>query len=45
MDIILILIYDNKINLLYIDETDDNLIENVKKLLFSKNSIIYKVSV
>tara|TARA_B100001778_G_C18603678_1_gene638601 strand:- start:2290 stop:2427 length:138 start_codon:yes stop_codon:yes gene_type:complete len=37
MDIILV--YDNKLHLLYIDENEDNLIENIKKLCFVKEKI------
>jgi len=36
MDIIIILVYNNKIHLLYINENGDALIENIKKLLFVK---------
>ena len=36
MDIILIFVYDNKIYLLYIDVNEDDLIEDIKKILFVK---------
>jgi hypothetical protein len=45
MNIILILVYDNKIHLLYINENDDNLIEKIHKLLFveKKNHNVLRI--